>query len=107
MVLVSFSKYLNPKEAFMHIYSHDINLDNLKDAEVKKLRYISFLNMTLPELELLAMFANTQPIPVPLKGAAQNLRNDINRTLADSIAVLNEANGVTPEVIPPSKTITE
>lgn len=92
----------------MHIYAHDINLDNVKDAEIKKLRYVSFLNMTLSELELLSMFANTQPIPVPLKGAAQNLRNDINKILSDSIAILNEANGITPsEVIAPSKTITE
>ncbi len=94
----------------MHIYSHDINIDNVEGSDIKKLRYVSLLNLTIPELELLVMFANAQPIPVPFKTAANNLRNDLNKILGDSIAVLHEANGITPaEVIPPSqpKTITE
>lgn len=74
----------------MHIYAHDINLDNVPQSDVKKLRYVSFLNMTLPELEVLALFANAQPIPIPLAIVAQGLKGDINRIVTESIKVLSE-----------------
>lgn len=79
----------------MHIYTHDINLDNVPESQIKKLRYVSFLNMTLPELEILALFANAQPIPAPLVEAAQRMKGDINKSVAETVKALDAGQTVT------------
>ena len=75
----------------MHIYTHIINLDNVPESAIKTLRYTSFLNLSIPELEVLSMLANNQLIPADMANVAQSLRNDISNTLAESLKAIADA----------------